>query len=114
MAPAMGGTEMGSPPPHPGARRAGRASRQGMKTQSWDFETPSFIELLRQRGHHTGGGGRRGRGGSAAAGGTLAPLPAPRHGPGALVGGVVGTALVPLHVPDAPDRLDLGVLSAEV
>lgn len=64
--------------------------------------------------HHTEGGGRRGRGGTAAAGGKLAPLPVPRRGPGALVGGVVGAALVPLHVPDAPDRLDLGVLSAEI
>lgn len=63
---------------------------------------------------HTEGGGRRGRGGAAAAGGKRAPLPVPRRGPGALVGGVVGTALVPLHVPNAPDRLDLGVLSAEI
>lgn len=35
-------------------------------------------------------------------------------GPGGLVGGVVGAALVPLHVPDAPDRLDLGVLGAKL
>lgn len=103
---ALRASERGGQGEHP--------DRGAMKGQSWDFETPSFIELLRQRVHHTGGGGRRGRGGTAAAGGTLAPLPAPRHGPGALVGGVVGTALVPLHVPDAPDRLDLGVLSAEV
>lgn len=64
--------------------------------------------------HHTEGGGRRGRRGTAAAGGKFAPLPAPRHGLGALVGGVVGAALVPLHVPDAPDRLDLGVLSTKI
>lgn len=35
-------------------------------------------------------------------------------GLGGLVGGVVGAALVPLHVPDAPDRLDLGVLGAKL
>ena len=64
--------------------------------------------------HHTEGGKRRGHRRSAAAGGKLALLPTPRHGPGALVGGVVGATLVPLHVPDAPDRLDLGVLSAEI
>lgn len=52
--------------------------------------------------------------GTAVTGDKLALLPVPRRGPGALVGGVVGAALVPLHVPDAPDRLDLGVLGAEV
>lgn len=48
------------------------------------------------------------------AGGELALVPRPWHVLVALVGGVVGAALVPLHVPDAPDRLDLGVLSPEI
>lgn len=63
--------------------------------------------------HHTEGAGGEAMG-TAVAGDKLALLPVPQRGLGALVGGVVGTALVPLHVPDAPDRLDLGVLGAEV
>lgn len=49
----------------------------------------------------------------AAAGGGSARPPVPGSA-GASVGGVVSAALVPLHVPDAPHRLDLGVLGAEL
>lgn len=117
-----------APPPHPGPRGQDGHTAGGVPLQPTHTPPRPRNEGARARTlklqalfscfgsgvHHTEGGGRRGRGGTAAAGGKLALLPAPRHGPGALVGGVVGATLVPLHVPDAPNRLDLGVLSAEI
>lgn len=124
---SIGGAAVGSPSP-PRTTRSGRAYRWWGPSATHPHPPPPRNEGARARTlklqalfscfgsgvHHTEGGGRRGRGGTAAAGGKLALLPAPRHGPGALVGGVVGATLVPLHVPDAPNRLDLGVLSAEI
>lgn len=124
---SIGGAAVGSPSP-PRTTRSGRAYRWWGPSATHPPPPPPRNEGARARTlklqalfscfgsgvHHTEGGGRRGRGGTAAAGGKLALLPAPRHGPGALVGGVVGATLVPLHVPDAPNRLDLGVLSAEI
>ena len=119
---STGGAAMGPPPSPPRSTGSGRASRwwgpsappgnEGVRAGTLKLQ--ALFSCFGSGMHHTEGGGRRGRGGTAAAGGKLAPLPAPRHGPGALVSGVVGAALVPLHVPDAPDRLDLGVLSAEI
>lgn len=50
--------------------------------------------------------------GAAADGGSARP-PVPGSAR-ASVGGVVSAALVPLHVPNAPHRLDLGVLGAKL
>lgn len=37
-----------------------------------------------------------------------------QEGAGASVGGVKGPSLVPLHIPDAPDGLNLGVLGTKL
>lgn len=120
---SIGGAAMGSPSPPRACGQDGHTAggvplqpphprNEGARARTLKLQ--ALFSCFGSGVHHTEGGGRRGRGGTAVAGGKLALLPAPRHGPGSLVGGVVGATLVPLHVPDAPNRLDLGVLSAEI